>query len=58
MHEPMPWEDWLAGRRTRRQTGSRVAPAVIRRDSSSSDHRLRRLFAGERGLPFKPTDEL
>ena len=26
--------------------------------ASSSDHRLRRLFNGERGLPFKKTEEL
>lgn len=52
---PITWADWLAGRRARRQTGNRVAPEVIRRSSSSQDHRLRRLFDGERGLPFKPT---
>jgi len=55
---PISWEDWLAGRRARRGTGNRVAPEVIRRKESSSDRRLRRLFAGERGLPFKPTDQL
>jgi len=52
------WEDWLKGRRARRETGNRVAPEIIRRPSSSSDRRLRRLFNGERGLPFKKTEEL
>jgi hypothetical protein len=54
----MAWADWLAGRRARRETGNRVAPEVIRRASSSRDRRLRRLFDGERGLPFKKTGEL
>ena len=58
MNEPMSWEDWLKGRRARRETGNRVAPEIIRRPSSSSDKRLRRLFNGERGLPFKETGEL
>lgn len=58
MHEPMAWEDWLKGRRARRETGRRVAPEIIRRPGSSSDRRLRGLFQGERGLPFKPTEEL
>ena len=58
MNEPMRWEDWLAGRRARRETGNRVAPEIIRRPSSSSDKRLRTLFNGERGLPFKKTQEL
>jgi len=58
MNEPMSWEDWLAGRRARRETGNRVAPEIIRRPTSSSDQRLRKLFHGERGLPFKKTDEL
>ena len=58
MNEPMAWEDWLAGRRTRRETGNRVAPEIIRRPSSSSDRRLRKLFDGERGLPFKKTEDL
>lgn len=58
MHEVMSWEDWLKGRRARRETGNRVAPEVIRRPAGSSDHRLRPLFNGERGLPFKKTEEL
>ena len=58
MNEVMSWEDWLKGRRARRETGNKVAPEIIRRPSSSSDHRLRKLFNGERGLPFKRTEEL
>ena len=52
------YEDWLKGRRYRRELGLRVAPGVIRRPSSSSDKRLRELFNGERGLPFTPTEKL
>lgn len=55
---PMRWEDWLKGRRARRETGKRVAPENIRRTGSSKDERLRRLFNGERGLPFKPAEDL
>jgi hypothetical protein len=52
------WEDWLKGRRFRREMGKRVAPGVIRRKSSSKDQRLKRLFKDERGLPFTPTEKL
>ncbi len=52
------WEDWLKGRRFRREMGNRVAPDVIRRKRSSSDRRLKKLFKGERGLPFTPTEKL
>lgn len=55
---PIGWEDWLKGRRARREAGNRVAPEIIRRRSSSSDGRLRNLFDGERGLPFENTKEL
>lgn len=55
---PISWEDWLKGRRFRRELGNRVAPEIIRRDSSSSDRRLRRIFDGQRGLPFTPTEKL
>lgn len=55
---PISWEDWLKGRRARREAGNRVAPEIIRRSSSSSDKRLRKLFKGERGLPFKKAGEL
>lgn len=58
MNEPISWEDWLRGRRARRETGKRVAPEVIRRPSGSSDARLRKLYNGERGLPFKRSEEL
>jgi hypothetical protein len=52
------WEDWLKGRRYRRELSKLVAPGVIRRKSSSSDRRLKKLFNGERGLPFTPTEKL
>jgi hypothetical protein len=52
------WEDWLKGRRFRREMGNRVAPGVIRRKRSSSDRRLKRLFKGQRGLSFTPTEKL
>jgi hypothetical protein len=52
------WEDWLKGRRYRRELSKLVAPGVIRRKSSSSDRRLKKLFIGERGLPFTPTEKL
>jgi hypothetical protein len=52
------WEDWLKGRRFRREMGNLVAPGVIRRKRSSSDRRLKKLFNGERGLPFTPTEKL
>jgi len=55
---PIRWEEWLVGRRARRQTGNRVAPELIRRSGSSSDPRLRKLFNGQRGLPFKKSEEL
>ena len=58
MNQPISWEDWLKGRRARRETDRRVAPEIIRRPSSSSDRRLRKLFNGERGLPFRKTEEL
>jgi len=58
MNEVMSWEDWLKGRRARREGGEKVAPPVIRREWSSSDKRLRAQFNGERGLPFKKTEEL
>ena len=56
--EPLSWEDWLKGRRARRESGNLVAPEIIRREFSSSDKRLRKLFNGERGLPFTPTEKL
>ena len=41
-----------------RELGNRVAPGVVRRPRSSSDRRLRKLFNGQRGLPFTPTEKL
>jgi hypothetical protein len=52
------YKDWLKGRRFRRQLSKLVAPGVIRRKSSSSNRRLRKLFKGERGLPFTPIEKL
>jgi hypothetical protein len=52
------YEDWLKGRRHRRELGNRVAPEIIRRKSSSKDRRLKKLFGGERGLPFTITEKL
>jgi len=52
------YEDWLKGRRYRRELSQLVAPGIIRRKSSSSDRRLKKLFNGERGLPFTPTEKL
>jgi hypothetical protein len=58
MNEPISYEDWLKGRRARREGGELVARKIIRRESSSSDRRLRAQFDGQRGLPFTPTEEL
>jgi len=58
LDSPISWEDWLRGRRARRETSKSVAPGVVRRPSSSSDRRLRKLFNGQRGLPFTPTEKL
>jgi len=58
MNEPISWEDWLKGRRYRRELSKLVAPGIIRRKTSSSDRRLRKLNNGERGLPFKRTEDL
>ena len=52
------YEDWLKGRRYRRELSKLVAPGIIRRKTSSSDRRLKKLFNGERGLPFTPTEKL
>ena len=56
--KPISWEDWLKGRRARRELSQRIAPGINRRESSSSDKRLRAQFNGERGLPFTPTEKL
>jgi hypothetical protein len=52
------YEDWLKGRRFRRQLSQSVTTGVIRRKSGSNDRRLRKLFNGQRGLPFTPTEKL
>jgi hypothetical protein len=52
------YEDWLKGRRFRRELSQLVSPGIIRRKSSSSDRRLKKLFNGERGLPFTLTEKL
>lgn len=52
------YEDWLKGRRARRETSQRVAPGILRRKTGPKDARLRKLFNGERGLPFTPTEKL
>lgn len=48
MNRPITLDDWMKGREARRATGLLVAPAVIRRAESSSDHRLRKAFGGRR----------
>ena len=58
LDKPITWQDWLAGRRARRQTSKQIVPGVVRRERSSADRRLRRRFPGERGLPFVPTAQL
>lgn len=52
------YEDWLKGRRYRRELSKLVAPGIIRRKSGPKDGRLKRLYNGERGLPFSPTEKL
>jgi glycine dehydrogenase len=46
--------------RIERASGTRptTRSRIIRRPSISSDRRLRKLFKGERGLPFKRTEDL
>lgn len=58
MDRPTSFEEWLQGRRWRREIGNRVAPEVIRRTEGPGDRRLKADFNGERGLPFSPTDRL
>ena len=55
---PISWEDWLKGRPARRAISERIAPQGSQRPASSSDRRLRRQFNGQRGLPFRKTEEL
>jgi hypothetical protein len=58
MNEVMSYEDWLKGRRARRLNGMRTSPEVIRRKEGPDDERLRKLYNGERGLPFTKTEDL
>lgn len=58
LDKPISWEDWLAGRKYRRQLSQRIAPTGSQRARSSADPRLRKLFKGQRGLPFRKTEEL
>lgn len=51
------WEQWQKGRLRRRKLGELVAPIIIRRETSSSDKKLKALFDGERGPAFA-TDEI
>ncbi len=53
----LTWEQWQAGRAERRRLGNMVARAVIRREESSSDARLRASFDGERGPEFNKSFE-
>jgi hypothetical protein len=55
---PISWEDWQRGRHARRETSKQAAPGIVRRKTSSSDRRLRKLFKGRRGLRFTPTEKL
>jgi hypothetical protein len=52
------YEDWLKGRRYRRELSKLVAPGIIRRKNGPKDKRLKKLYNGERGLPFTPTEKL
>lgn len=56
--KPISWEDWLRGRRLRREISLQLAPGGSQRQASSSDRRLKKLFKGKRGLPFRRTEEL
>ena len=52
------YEDWLKGRRRRRELGVLVAKGVIRRKTGPHDRRLKKLFNGKRGLPFTSSAKL
>jgi hypothetical protein len=54
---PISWEDWLKGRAARRALSRRIAGSALQRRESSSDSRLRKMFAGKRGLPFSNNTE-
>ena len=46
------WEEWQASRQARREVSARITPASVRRKSSSSDPKLKKVFDGERGPRF------
>jgi hypothetical protein len=50
--QTVTWEDWVTGREARRILSRRLAGGSTRRESSSSDRRLRKLFNGKRGPSF------
>jgi len=52
------YKDWLRGRRYRRELSKSVAPGLVRRARGPKDRRLKRLFKGQRGLPFTATEKL
>jgi hypothetical protein len=54
----LSYEDWLKGRRARRESSNLVAPSIIRRKTGPHDRRLKKLFKGKRGLPFTRTENL
>ena len=47
------WNEWLESRAARRAVAQKIGPAVSRRNSSSSDTKLRALFNGKRGPDFR-----
>ncbi|MGH7941190.1 MAG: hypothetical protein ACREFR_08985 [Limisphaerales bacterium] len=51
-------EDWLKGRRSLREPGKQAAREVIRCKHSSSDRRPKKLFNGERAMPFTSADRV
>ena len=51
----MSWEAWMRGRHSRRISGNKVAPEIIRRPDSKDDAHLRAAYDGERG-PQLPTE--
>jgi len=51
------WEEWEAGRAARRAAAMRITGGKILRRVAGNprkDRLLRRLYQGERGLPFQP----
>ena len=46
------WEEWQRSRKARRAVTDRITQFPVRRQSSSSDKRLRAAFEGQRGPDF------